>query len=549
MDLTLATTSVTRPVQRLLETLRNETTLTQHGLLDARELARKCEFFDNHSPVDEDLVLSLWAHGLIRSDVSAPSSTTVLSASLDANWPEILAFKTPRKAKLRPLFHPYRVYSIWRIFKIAKSPGHPLRFPRTPERQAFSENWLEHIDGRESFVHRQDLIESINLIAELAITCEPFAFPIITSRSTYSLESEIEETRVRREAFTLQLLEELKRCDLAAIEEIRTELCRAAQRVDPNVRVQKLMRLAGIDTRQNLKGNLSVAVLFGEMAECIRRCAEDAFKIGLPEEDECGYLSWNRSARTELFGSSRPLDAPPRTWKPFLRRLGIDPGTRARVYVEGETEHGLFAELVGNYNHVEIINLRGSVTEKRKFAFRDALKNDITQQVFSFVVIDGDISENLRAAKAAARQEEFFGEVYISPKDLERGGFTQEQIASAIACFANEGGASPEDSAAIIENLDWSLSFDEISEELRSKHSCLRELKKGTKWGKVLASVIRCAPYPTEPDKLREEKQPIAKARGRIMMTARYDYLESVRGSYVCPETLQLLPRTRHDRN
>ena len=58
------------------------------------------------------------------------------------------------------------------------------------------------------------------------------------------------------------------------------------------------------DARDKLKGNISLAVLFLSMAECLRRNLEVAFQKELPEEDECGFGIVVRDSKMLIQGST-----------------------------------------------------------------------------------------------------------------------------------------------------------------------------------------------------------------------------------------------------
>lgn len=547
MELNDAIGAASMKIRQLHARISHRNALYQHALLNSGRLAKRCQFSGSISSFDENLIFSLWAHGLIDAENSPDRSKWVKTEGEEATWPEILDFKKPNNHALLLSFHLYRLYPLWRIYRAAQAPLHPIRFPRRDAADSVNPllHW-EHIDGEHSFVYHRKFLSQINVIATLAIVCEPCSFTQITGRMTFSSASDVHAAQASRDQFRKELEPCLRSIGMDALETIRIALCRAAQQAEPNVRVQKLMRFCSHDFQMNLKGTLFLAVIFNQMAETIRRATESAFNVCLPEEDEVGYLIWNKSARTRIFGTGRPLNAPPRVWKAFLRDLGIDPGVRARVYVEGHTEAGVFEALVGAYAHVEIINLAGRVRQKGPIAFLESLKGDVRKQIFSFVALDSDREDNIRAIRTAAAREEFFGEGYLFEGNIELGAFSNEQKSEAVLQFAKDGGASAGELEEIEKVIDFSDGFEALAQELRVKYLCLRDLKKGTDWGKALASAIVETPFPTEAKELAAEQNPILKATGRILMASRYDYMQSFRDSKVCPETLQLLPREVH---
>lgn len=544
MQLNEAIAQAEPQIRELHASLARRTDLYQHQLLDANRLAKRCQFSVSGAPFDEDLVFSLWAHGLIPAENRAQPTKWIETGDSESTWPGILDFKKPTRVVQGPRFHLYRLYSLWRIYRTAQAPLHPIRFPRSnPGDTVDPPLHYEHIDGERSFIHDRAFLDQINLIATLAIVCEPSTFTQITGRVSSTNGLDLNAAKEPRDKFREQLEPQLRSIGMNALEFIHTELCRAAQQIEPNIRAQKLMRLCNHDFQMNLKGSLFVAVLFNQMAEAIRRATERAFDLCLPEEDLCGYTRWNIPARTSLFGTGRPLNAPPRIWKSFLRHLGIDPGIKARVYVEGSTEAGAFEHLLGGFSHVEILDLAGKVHQKGRPAFEQSLKSDIHKQIFSFVVLDSDREDNLRAIRKAASQDQFFGEVYVFQPDFDRSAVSDERKIRAVLSIAKAGGGSSTELERIAELVDFSNGFQALENRLRPQFSCLRDWTKNKVWGKAVAETILEVQFPTEAEDLKKESDPLQKARGRILMAARYDYLESRKASRVCPETLQLVPR------
>jgi len=544
MQLTEAITVAEPHIRKLHARISRRNGLLQHALLDADGLAKRCQFSSSVLPFDENLIFSLWAHDLIHADNRADRAKWIKAASGKPSWPMVLSFKKPNRDTRGPRFHLYRLYSLWRIYRSGQPPLHPIRFPRRDVGDSVETplHW-EHIDGDHSFVYNRIFVEQINLVATLAIVCEPSTFTQITGRATSTIRPDLDAAQEHRERFREELEPSLRAIGMEALETIRTQLCRAAQQIEPNVQTQKLMRFCSHDFQMNLKGNLFAAVIFNQMAEAIRRATESAFKVCLPEEDLAGYLQWNKSFRVDLFGTGRPLNAPPRVWKAFLRHLDIDPGIRARVYVEGSTEVGAFEYLLGGYPHVEIINLSGKVHQKGSLAFEQSLKSDIQKQIFSFVVIDSDCADNLRAIRNAVVRDDFFGEVYLFDGDFDRSAVSDENKVRAILSIAEIGGATQAELQHIATSVDFSQGFEAVKNHLRPRFSCLHALKKGPGWGRALAETIIAAPFPTKAEDLSTERNPLSKARGRILMSAHYDYTGSRRSSRVCPTTLQLVSR------
>jgi len=460
MELKEAIAAASPMIRQLYGEVLQDQELLQYSSITANRLASRCVFSNSVSPFDETLILSLWAHGLIDAESTAKRSNWTDIPSCQASWSDVLKFQKPQNQARQPQFHVYRLYPLWRIYRTAKAPLHPIRFPRYGVSDDIDRplHW-SHIDGNNSFARDNDFLSRINLISALAIVCEPCTYTQITGRLSYSFGSNPLTVQSRRRAYWRKLEANLQSTGIESLETIRTELCRSSQQVDPNVRVQKLLRLCKHEFQFSLKGSLFVALLFNEMAETIRRATEAAFNVCLPEEDQIGYLTWNSAARTRIFGAGRPLDAPPRVWKAFLRDLDIDPEIKARVYVEGSTEQGAFERLLGEYPHVEIINLAGRVHQKGEPAFLQSLKNDIHRQIFSFIVIDTDRSENSEVIRKAAVRGDFFGEVYLFEGDFDLSAVSEENRIQAILEIAKSGGATHADLTEIEKSIDFTAGF------------------------------------------------------------------------------------------
>jgi len=180
------------------------------------------------------------------------------------------------------------------------------------------------------------------------------------------------------------------------------------------------------------------------MTEMLRRAMEEIFDKELPEEDELGSEPYGFKKR--YYGSDRLLDdAQARAY--FIRRHGLNYTSRVHLYVEGHTEYGALKSFFKNIGiPVPIVNLHGFVKEGTSNRdnpmvtfFGDSLQSDIQNQIYSIVVIDGDVPENVKILEGAARRnnaskdEGIFGRFFLTPNnDFEFANFEVEELEEVL---------------------------------------------------------------------------------------------------------------------
>jgi hypothetical protein len=203
------------------------------------------------------------------------------------------------------------------------------------------------------------------------------------------------------------------------------------------------------------------------MAEMIRRATEDALGMTLPEETEV-RMPWRGKER--LYGSSRILDGDTRAANEFMRWHQLDYGVRVRWYVEGDTEYGALSWVVEELGagHIELINLRGQVAQRRVLAFRDNLCADLKKGTFSLISIDGDRPDFLRAVIKAAEADEICGEFFVSKPDFEFHNFTLPELEEVLWSVASEGGATPRNRERLHRAIANAKSGDQLLHQAKS---------------------------------------------------------------------------------
>jgi hypothetical protein len=273
----------------------------------------------------------------------------------------------------------------------------------------------------------------------------------------------------------------------------RDEICTDAEIIDSNKNLHLIIRLMKSNERKELKGYISLAILFLEMAECLRRTLELAFQKEYPEEDKCGFGGVYRDTKLLFHGSTRVLDGDRVAANQFLRRFGLDYGIRINVYVEGHTEFEALNSEFSTNSSVSMINLRGQFKEKhgKGVSFRENLRNDIKSKIFSIILFDSDVSENYRAAQQAVKLDEIYGMFFISKPDFEFQNFKIDELTEIAFQLAAKKGLKNSLLEQLKKETKKAKSAKEFFKILHKQSPIFRSISKGSEWGKALAEYAR----------------------------------------------------------
>jgi len=495
--------------------LANSPDLWQFNLLDPQGL---CHFAKDRgiSFFSGDRIGDLWRIGLLRADlVVGEQGGAELSLKEIANDTHSTLYCDDREVEHRTasyggslsdthndpahvqlLFHPFRLYVLYHIeraFRFNPSATQYLQYPQGLVNLADTHvEVLARVTSEKRFADR---CEYWNRTAELAIVSEPATYEAVFA-STKRNEAATNQDTLQRELDCHR--EELKRfllqISVSRIDESRAELCRNAELLDQNKLMHVLLRLMSSHERHKLRGALGACMLFLCMSEIIRRAAEEALCLELPEEDEMGFGQWMEGARQTIYGTKRILDATPETQRDFLTSMGLDHGVKVRCYVEGETEYGAFVSAVGHAGGIEFINLQGNVLEKhgKGLSFASALENDKQSHVFSVVVLDQDRDDHVRALKKAAREGRFFGRFFISTPDFEFGNFTLTELVDVICKLASQAGEGTPSRDNILQIVNQARSGKEFFAKL--SRGGIQSIGKGEAWGVALMNLALESP-------------------------------------------------------
>ena len=481
----------------------------QMNLLNSKELSRLTG--DNKSSnFSEESINNLWNLGFLNADIVMSNERFDFDGIvLLDNKDDVFLYADERTLpviskgyadsidslekfpyRIELLFHPFRCYVLYHIFRILKISFSPMQILLNSK--GYNELISWHIEVFNNFTSKPEtsqLFKYWNTITSLAVINEPSAHRTIFNKISWSSFYDDYEAIIKRlntlHGLIVKLLLDIGE---EPIEYYRREICRDAEIIDPNKYLHLIIRLMKADNRNSLEGHISSAILFLTMAECLRRNLEDAFQKELPEEDECGFGTVSRDTKLLLQGSIRLLDGERVVANQFLRRFGLDYGIRVNVYVEGLTEfEALMSEFYGN-SSILFINLKGQFVEKRGkgVAFRESLRNDIKSKTFSIILLDGDVSDNFRAVRQAAEADEICGTFFVFKPDFEMHNFSVGELAEVATQIAQDNGLEIPSLAQIKEHCDKVTTTKEFFKTLQGLSPNFLSLSKGGHWGKAL---------------------------------------------------------------
>lgn len=456
--------------------------LWQMRLQNADELARSTSSFGYGLSFDSRDILQLWRLGFLKADLISSDRRLRRQGFLrrgrneygeslysDERIPHVRpgARKSLITRKditgeqdkdIEPLFHPFRYFVLYHIDRVLRPTVHRMVALRSERdylrlsRFSFANlsRWLRSDGAAEA-------LERWNDIAALAIGTEPCQYErvvggfitipnqllddvLAVTDMDRAINDAMAKLHTQVDDYQEQLLPYYQQAGIERLEEARQQLCTAAERLDPNKDVHTLLRLVRGDTRLKLRGPLGGCMLLLTMAEILRRQVEQSFTVCLPEEDERGFGWIPQGVKQQIYGAERLLDGSRTVEQTFIRQFGLRAGLRLRWYAEGKTEfyalRSVF-EAFGFTTDVDVIDLHGQVVEKGVLGFRQSLRDDTAKHVYSFVSLDADVPDNVRAVRKAVADGEFFGQFFISTPDFEFGNFTLAELEEILWRFAN----------------------------------------------------------------------------------------------------------------
>lgn len=481
---------------------------------------------------DTDSIRALWRIGLLRADVvtaeahiEVPGFGPVTSQDgfrfIDLRVPKhrpqgALSFIPDGPVPedhLTPYFHPYRVFLLHHVVRTLRvhtsSTQYLIYTPGVQRVVDWQLRDLQRWTESDGFIARFD---HWNRVTEIAIVCEPVRWAPHEAATASPDE-------VWLLAYCQRLEVVLRSLPLYAIHTIRQEFGMSANELDSNKGLHTLLRLMKPFERDRIQGRIGAAMKFLDMAESIRRAAERLLTVQLPEEDEIGPGTWMKGARRNLYGTDRVFDASPGILRDYLGTFGLDAGVKARCYVEGQTELGALRHALGASNQCTFINLKGAVVEKngRGLQFAESLASDKAGGIFSFIMLDADRDDYVRALRRAAENETFHGAFQVSEPDVELANFTARELLDIAltmsARMLDESSSQKYESRDLLSEIEGATSGGDFFKRLQSGGR-LTEVSKGEDWGAALMGYAIDNPtFPAEHPRSGQERPLIQFAR------------------------------------
>lgn len=404
-------------------------------------------------------------------------------------------------AGIEMLFHPLRYYVLYHLQRVVEMNINPTVMLRSAKVcREITEYYLKGFEKWSSSESCSENFAYWNDIVSLAVAAEPFTFNRLFGVMTipYQYTKNQEQFRAILNQHFAEFTPLLTMIGVDRVKEIVAELCRHAEMLEPNDDVRLLVRLTkGRYRLEKVKGRLGGSTYLLTAAEMIRRSAEKVFDVQLAEENDLDSEGLNEY----LYGSDRLLDDYKARGE-FVRDLRLDHGLRLRWYVEGDTEFGaLDSEFAGN-EAVELINLRGNFVAKqgKGLSFRENLSNDIRWSVYSWVSLDGDVVNNLKVVKQAAKDDEMFGMFFVSTPDFETANFTLKELQQILWRTALEANCDPAAESTFFAQTSTAQNAKELLNLARKAAPAITELSKGKAWGEKLMEFAREHPKMTSAD-------------------------------------------------
>ena len=490
-------------------------------LMSARQLSSLAS--ERGIRLNEGAILRLWQVGLLRADLVASTKSLrrtglvrVGQATRDGylyadarrlrrrklGWINA-AVRLPRLPKgLRPLFHPFRFYVLWHLkwqLQVSISLTQPI--DRRESYGRLVDDCLASLESWSATAEAVHLVDEWHAVTEVAVATDPYTHEQVFGTFRWPAGRDQSAQRNQIAQHWRDVVEVYRQAGLDWVEEARQEVCLAAERLDPNKEIHLLLHLANPEARRRLRGNLGGAMLLLSMAETLRRAAESVFERPLREEDEHGF-GMPSVAKEQAYGSPRVLDGDRGVARELMRSLGLDYGVRTRWYVEGETEYYALLGILADPGPcgIELINLAGQVAQRRGrgVAFRENLLEDLRQNVFSLVSIDGDRDDFIRAVMKAAEDDELCGSFFFSVPDFELHNFTRDELAAVLWDAVAEAEVKPSERLQLHAAIRGARSAKELLREAARAVPAVAQVDKGPDWGRRL---MRYAlDHPNKPD-------------------------------------------------
>lgn len=425
-------------------------------------------------------IIELWRRGYLRSDGIYPKTHNGKLTLPEYARTQIGKYRPTldRDYNNNLLFHPYRLWVVYNLIEIFSSNHSSITYlyPKSTKTAIdFHLSFLGKLRNRSAFKRS---LHKLNEAVDLAIILEPKHLCKIcyVGNDVNSVKQCLTDFQQAEYAqFTDRYLSSLS---AGHLHEIHMSLRLEAARIDDNDELYLLIRSMPIDKRNSILGRIGLSERIRRIAELVRHEAYERYNLEFASED-VAFGSWVPGAREWLYGNADPTKNIRETQRRLVRKYFPQSQIRARLYVEGDTELGFFESLFTKqeFDHIEIINLRGDVRIQRKAQstgsqnlidrLDEQIKLDRNSRRFSIVCVDKDRIDVTRKVNQMIRNNDITGYVHFSEPDFEYGNFSIDEITSMV--FRSlEQQSVPYDASGIRRVVQTSKSGRELNSRLSS---------------------------------------------------------------------------------
>lgn len=163
------------------------------------------------------------------------------------------------------------------------------------------------------------------------------------------------------------------------------------------------------------------------------------------------------------------------------------------------------------------------------------MKGDIQHEVFSFVTIDADREDNVRALRKAVEHERFFGMFFLSDPDFAFHNFRLEELGRVLWKMAEERGArNHTDKLHLLKSIKSAENETQLLKEAgRALPEFLGGISKNESWGRRLMQFAL-----KQPKTAQSQYRPIIHAlREALRYCELYNYRSNKKACRVDAET------------
>ena len=405
-------------------------------------------------------------------------------------------------------FHPFQIWPIYSLFRLLdfKLDAGISYYGLDPDglKKFIDINWSLRAEHLVNFSKSEEIAVFNDQILPILLWIESYFLPVVRGpREGVITLANIDADEWNRWRDSVNFEEWLSSHSLSIehLSEWRDRLLFCAYLNDPNPELYLLLRSMPFDKRKLFKGRLRLAYELYEIAEITRLFMEQV--SGCAERKEWDPTGNPSTSWVERLYGNQPKFGTPEFLRPLVRHYGLDPATRVRWLVEGQTEKAFvvrYAKKLGRniheYARVDDVHGDGALTGNRQRPALDAyLKAARDEQCFSALTFDysDTVSERIQKMVADNLVSLCFA---LNKPDFELETFeTHELVAVAIdlaSCTPNPVKLSYECLVYEVEQRikERNENFKKALDSVLHCHGEGYKLSKGADWGNRLAEFL-----------------------------------------------------------